>query len=67
MAMNQGQSLHPDPADEIDEDEDPYMDGEEFDDGIFIYATPFNGKNGETTEVLLKKFFSYIKQKSHTT
>ncbi|KAH9634853.1 hypothetical protein HF086_016132 [Spodoptera exigua] len=34
MAMNQGQSLHPDPADEIDEDEeDPYMDGEEFDEG----------------------------------
>ncbi|XP_022828538.1 methylosome subunit pICln [Spodoptera litura] len=33
VAMNQGQSLHPDPADEIDEDEDPYMDGEEFDEG----------------------------------
>ena len=33
MAMNQGQTLHPDPADEIDEDEEPYMDGEEFDEG----------------------------------
>ncbi|XP_023938309.2 methylosome subunit pICln [Bicyclus anynana] len=30
-AMSQGQGLHPDPADEVD-DEDPYMDGEEFDD-----------------------------------
>ncbi|PZC82936.1 methylosome subunit pICln-like [Helicoverpa zea] len=33
LAMNQGQALHPDPADEVDDDEDPYMDGEEFDDG----------------------------------
>lgn len=33
MAMNQGQSLHPDPTDEIDEDEEHYMDGEEFDEG----------------------------------
>ncbi|KAM3968975.1 chloride nucleotide-sensitive channel icln [Aphomia sociella] len=32
-AMSQGQSLHPDPADEVDDDE-PYMDGEEdYDDG----------------------------------
>ncbi|XP_068624440.1 methylosome subunit pICln-like isoform X2 [Battus philenor] len=31
-AMSQGQSLHPDPADEVD-DEDPYLDGEEFDEG----------------------------------
>ncbi|CAH0403641.1 unnamed protein product [Chilo suppressalis] len=31
-AMSQGQSLHPDPADEVD-DEDNYLDGEEFDDG----------------------------------
>ncbi|XP_049882371.1 methylosome subunit pICln [Pectinophora gossypiella] len=30
-AMSQGQALHPDPADEVDDD--PYMDGEEFDDG----------------------------------
>ncbi|OWR52583.1 methylosome subunit pICln like protein [Danaus plexippus plexippus] len=29
-AMIQGQALHPDPADEVDED--PYMDGEDFDD-----------------------------------
>ncbi|XP_052748007.1 methylosome subunit pICln isoform X1 [Galleria mellonella] len=29
-AMSQGQALHPDPTDEVDED-DPYMDGEEFD------------------------------------
>ena len=28
--MSQGQSLHPDPA---DEDTDPYMDGEELDEG----------------------------------
>ncbi|XP_026324509.1 methylosome subunit pICln [Hyposmocoma kahamanoa] len=31
-AMSHGQSLHPDPADEVDDD-DPYMDGEEFDEG----------------------------------
>ncbi|CAH2217090.1 methylosome subunit pICln [Pararge aegeria] len=31
-AMSQGQALHPDPIDEVD-DEDSYMDGEEFDDG----------------------------------
>ncbi|XP_004923160.1 methylosome subunit pICln [Bombyx mandarina] len=31
-AMCQGQELHPDPADEV-EDDDPYMDGEEFDEG----------------------------------
>ncbi|XP_026501727.1 methylosome subunit pICln [Vanessa tameamea] len=31
-AMSEGQALHPDPADEVDDD-DPYMDGEEFDDG----------------------------------
>ena len=31
-AMSQGQSLHPDPTDEVDDD-DPYMDGEEFDEG----------------------------------
>ncbi|XP_026743561.1 methylosome subunit pICln-like [Trichoplusia ni] len=31
LAMNQGQALHPDPADEVDEDD--YLDGEEFDDG----------------------------------
>ncbi|CAH2098922.1 unnamed protein product [Euphydryas editha] len=30
-AMSQGQTLHPDPDDEVDED--AYMDGEEFDDG----------------------------------
>ncbi|XP_072933982.1 methylosome subunit pICln [Epargyreus clarus] len=30
-AMSQGQALHPDPADEVYED--PYMDGEEFDEG----------------------------------
>ncbi|KAJ0170439.1 hypothetical protein K1T71_013810 [Dendrolimus kikuchii] len=31
-AMTQGQSLHPDPTDEVDED-DNYMDGEEFEEG----------------------------------
>lgn len=31
-AMSQGQSLHPDPTDEVDDD-DPYMDGEEFEEG----------------------------------
>ncbi|XP_059047919.1 methylosome subunit pICln [Achroia grisella] len=31
-AMSQGQTLHPDPTDEVDED-DLYMDGEEFNDG----------------------------------
>lgn len=31
-AMSQGQALHPDPQDEVD-DEDSYMDGEEFDEG----------------------------------
>ncbi|XP_045457368.1 methylosome subunit pICln [Melitaea cinxia] len=30
-AMSQGQSLHPDPADEVDDE--AYMDGEEFEDG----------------------------------
>ncbi|KAG6464830.1 hypothetical protein O3G_MSEX014754 [Manduca sexta] len=30
-AMSQGQALHPDPADEVDDD--PYMDGEEFEEG----------------------------------
>ncbi|KAI8433557.1 hypothetical protein MSG28_015583 [Choristoneura fumiferana] len=32
QAMIQGQTLHPDPQDELDDD-DPYMDGEEFDEG----------------------------------
>ncbi|CAG9790152.1 unnamed protein product [Diatraea saccharalis] len=31
-AMSQGQALHPDPADELDEDEH-YLDGEEFEEG----------------------------------
>ncbi|XP_063390086.1 methylosome subunit pICln-like [Cydia fagiglandana] len=31
QAMIQGQTLHPDPEDDIDDD--PYMDGEEFDEG----------------------------------
>ncbi|XP_013178426.1 PREDICTED: methylosome subunit pICln isoform X2 [Papilio xuthus] len=31
-AMSQGQSLHPDPTDEVDDD-DPYLDGEDFNEG----------------------------------
>lgn len=32
-AMCQGQALHPDPADEVEDDDDNYMDGEDFEDG----------------------------------
>ncbi|XP_013199204.1 methylosome subunit pICln [Amyelois transitella] len=43
-AMSEGQSLHPDPADEVDED-DPYMDGEEFDEGEDEFEDAMESEN----------------------
>lgn len=35
--MSQGQALNPDPSQSPDEDEEYYMDGEEFDEGTINY------------------------------
>lgn len=39
-AMSQGQALHPDPTDEVDDEN--YMDGEDFDECMYIvFKQPF--------------------------